>query len=287
MRLQPIEKRSGLTPEEFREEYLLPKRPVVFTDLVKDWPATEKWTFDWFRKNYGHLEVPLYGNDFHESGKYYMTSKRKMKFGDYLSLIEKGPTELRMFLYNIFEHAPELAKDFSMPDIMNGWNKRYYFMFFGGEGSTVNLHYDIDCSHVFLTQFQTRKRVYLFPHEQGKFLYHEPFTVKSQMDVNNPDFSRYPAFKHAEGFRTILEHGETLFMPSRYWHHIDYIEGGFSLALRSYTDWQMRLNALENIATHFVVDKGLNRVLGNKWHHWKKEKARARAEKAMAAVEFN
>ncbi len=281
MQLKEIEKRENLSAEEFREEYLKPLRPVVFKDLIKDWPATGKWTFEWLRNNYGHLEVPLYGNDFHQAGKYYMTSKRKMKFGDYLTLIENEPTELRMFLYNIFDHAPELANDFSMPDIMKGWNQRYYFMFFGGQGSTVNLHYDIDCSHVFLSQFQTRKKVYLFAPDQSKYLYHEPFTVKSQMDVEHPDFEKYPAFKKASGYTTILEHGETLFMPSRYWHHMEYIEGGFGLALRSYTDWKMKLDALSNIATHFVVDKGMNRLMGQKWSDWKRTKARERAEAVL------
>ena len=278
---QEIDRRSGLTAEEFREEYLLPLKPVVFTDLIKDWPATNKWTFEWFRENYGHLEVPLYGNDFHEAGKYYMTPREKMKFGDYLTMIENGPTELRMFLYNIFEHAPDLVKDFSMPDIIKGWNKKYYFMFFGGEGSHVNLHYDIDCSHVFLSQFQTRKRVYLFPPEQSKYLYHEPYTVKSQLDINNPDYENYPALKQLKGYKTIISHGETLFIPSRYWHHLDYIDGGFGLALRAYTDWKMKLGAARNLATHFFVDKGLNRIMGESWSKWKATKAKERAESAL------
>ncbi len=278
MNFTQIPRRTGLTREEFRTEFLQPLKPVVFTDLVKDWPATKKWTFDWFRENYGHLEVPLYGNDFHEAGKYYMTPKRKMKFGEYLTLIENGPTELRMFLYNIFQHAPELAKDFSMPNIMDGWNKKYYFMFFGGEGSSVNLHYDIDCSHVFLTQFQTRKRVYLFPPSESKYLYHEPYTVKSQMDVNDPNLERYPAFAKAQGYQTVLNHGETLFIPTRYWHHIDYLDGGYSLALRSYSTINQKLGAAKNLATHFVVDKGLNKIMGQKWSDWKREKAKERAE---------
>lgn len=281
MQLQDIEKRANLSPEEFQENYLKPRKPLVFKDLVKDWPATKKWTFDWFRENYGHLEVPLYGNDFHEAGKYYMTPKRKMKFGDYLTLIQQGPTELRMFLYNIFEHAPELANDFFMPNIMDGWNKRYYFMFFGGEGSSVNLHYDIDCSHVFLTQFQTRKRVYLFPRNQGKYLYREPFTVKSQMDVNDPDYNKYPAFEKAQGYVTTIEHGETIFIPSQFWHHIDYLEGGYSLALRAYDSPMLKFKALNNLTTHFIVDKGMNKLWGQGWSDWKKKKAREKAQAAL------
>lgn len=281
MHLENIEKRANVSREEFQESYLEPRKPLVFKDLVKDWPATQKWSFDWLRDNYGHLEVPLYGNDFHQAGKYYMTPKRKMKFGDYLTLIQQGPTELRMFLYNIFEHAPELAQDFSMPNIMDGWNKRYYFMFFGGEGSTVNLHYDIDCSHVFLTQFQTRKRLYLFPRDQGKYLYREPFTVKSQMDVNNPDYEKYPAFEKARGYVTTIEHGETVFIPSQFWHHIDYLDGGYSLALRAYDSPLLKLKALNNLTTHFVVDKGMNKLWGEGWSKWKKKKARERAQAAL------
>lgn len=281
MTLEPIEKRAGLSREAFHREYLEPRKPMVFKDLATAWPATEKWTFDWLRQHYGHLEVPLYGNDFHQPGKYYMTPRRHMKLGDYLSLIQEGPTELRMFLYNIFEHAPELTRDFQMPDIMKGWNKRYYFMFFGGEGSSVNLHYDIDCSHVFLTQFQTRKRVYLFPRDQGPYLYREPYTVKSQMDVNDPDYERYPAFQYAQGYETILEHGETLFIPSQYWHHIDYIEGGYSLALRAHDTLGLKLQAVANLATHFVVDKGMNKLRGAHWSEWKGRKAREQAERAM------
>ncbi|MDZ7845922.1 MAG: cupin-like domain-containing protein [Owenweeksia sp.] len=146
----------------------------------------------------------------------------------------------------------------------------------------MNLHYDIDCSHVFLTQFQTRKRVYLFPPDQGKYLYHEPFTVKSQLDVNDPNYEEYPALKQLEGYETTIAHGETLFMPSRYWHHIDYLDGGFSLALRAYTHWKMKVGAASNLATHFFIDKGMNKLLGEKWSQWKKGKAVERAEEAIS-----
>lgn len=277
MELIPIEKRAGLTPEEFQEEYLKPKKPVVFKDLVSDWPATEKWTFDWFKKNYGHLEVPILGNDFHTPGKDYMVAKRKMKFGDYLDLIQAGPTEYRIFLWNIFEEIPELVNDFHMPNIMSGWNEKYYFMFFGGEGSKVNLHYDIDCANVFLTQFQTRKRVVLFDQSQSKYLYHHPFTVQSHVSVDEPDYERFPAFKNAVGHETIIGHGETIFIPSQYWHYITYVDGGYSIALRAYDHIGARVKGFWHISQHFVVDKGMNRLLGPKWKQMKEDWAEKRA----------
>jgi len=279
MQLKQIEKRSGLGREEFQRNYLKYRKPVVFKDLAANWPATEKWTWEWLKDNFGHIEVPLFANDFHTPGKNYMVPTRKMAFRDFLELIRHEPTELRMFLFNIFKHAPELTDDFSFPTIMKGFAKSYPFMFFGGQGSTVNLHYDIDCSSVFLTQFQTKKRVVLFPPNQSRFMYQHPFTVQSHVDVNNPDYDKYPAFRKAEGYETIIEHGETLYIPSTWWHYIEYVEGGYSLSLRANDSLATQARGLWNITRHAVVDKGMNLLLGPRWKSLKENIA---ARKAMA-----
>ena len=85
-----------------------------------------------------------------------------MLFSDYLNLIAQKPTKLRMFLFNIFKHAPELCHDFSYPDIVDHYLTRHPFMFFGGATSWVDIHMDLDFSHVFITQFHGEKKVVLF-----------------------------------------------------------------------------------------------------------------------------
>jgi len=276
MKLETIERRSGLTREEFINEYEQHSRPVVFTDLAKDWPATEKWTFDYLQKTYGHLEVPLYDNNFRDSGKDYLSSKTVMKFGDYLDLIQERPTELRMFLYNIFMHAPEMVKDFQIPNITDGFMKRLPFMFFGGKGSREDLHYDLDCATVFITQFQTRKRVILFAPDQSPYLYQHPFTVQSEVRLDRPDYEAHPAVRLAKGFECVLNHGETLYIPRLFWHYIYYIDGGFSISLRKHTPYT-QLRGLYNISRHFLIDKGMNFVLGHRWKEAKQQMAKERA----------
>ena len=277
MIIEQIDRVSGIDRETFQKEYLEPRRPVVFTDLSANWPARDKWTFDYLKEEYGDIEVPLYDERFSKPGKNYGTYVEKMKFGDYLDLIRTKPTQLRMFLFNIFKHAPELVHDVKTPDIMDGFIKEFPFMFFGGKGSVVHLHYDIDCSHVFLTQFQTQKRVFLFSPDQSKNLYHLPFTVTSLVPMNDLDENKYPAIKNLKGYECTLEHGETLFMPSCYWHHIDYVEGGFSIALRASDTIMQKVNGAMNIAGHFVIDRGMNKLLGTKWHNIKREIAYKRA----------
>lgn len=272
MQLEAIERRSNLSREEFIENYLKPKKPVIFTDLVKDWPATEKWTFDWLKKNHGNLEVPLIDKHYHDPDKYFQIAK-KMKFGDYLDLIQAGPVDLRIFLFDIFKKIPELADDIRYPTIMDGFIKSYKFMFFGGQDSVTSLHYDMDCSNVFLTQFQTRKKVILFGPEQSKKLYKHPYTVMSHFDPENPDYEKFPAAKNLVGQEGVFGHGETVFIPSLWWHHIRYVDGGYSLALRANDSVFTTLKGGMFLARHSIVDRGMTKVLGKKWKEWKENKA--------------
>lgn len=280
MNFAPIDRRTGLSREEFYNEYLEPGKPVVFTDLAKDWPATDKWSFDWLRKNNGNIEVPVFDNNVHKTDTYFKAAKT-MLLADYLTLIENGPTELRIFLFDIFKKVPSLADDIRFPAIMDGFIKSYKYVFFGGEGAEVNLHYDMDCSHVFLTQFQTRKKIVLFPPEESIHLYQHPFTVMSHVHPLKPDYEKYPAARKAQGLETIINHGETLFIPQLWWHYINYIDGGFSLALRANNSVFTALRGAYNLARHSLIDKGMTSILGESWRKYKEKRAVEMAQKVL------
>lgn len=281
LELQPIERRTGLDPETFAAEFLIPMVPVVLTDLMVTWPAREKWTIDYFKTKYGHLRVPVVSNNYSKPGKGYMSPDRVISFREYLEILESGPTDLRIFLWNIFREAPELREDFRIPTIMDGFVNELPFMFFGGQGSKVALHYDIDMSHVFLNQIHGRKRVILFSPDQSRLLYRHPFTVASYVDINRPDLHRFPALAHAKGYEVTLEPGETVFIPSGFWHYIEYTDGGYSISLRSFGSIPARMRGLANIATHYVVDKGLNHLIGPSWRKMKERMADRRAESVL------
>ncbi len=53
------------------------------------------------------------------------------------------------------------------------------------------------------------------------------------IDFSDPDYDKWPALKKAEGYKTHLDHGNILYMPEGYWHHMKYITPGFSMSLRS------------------------------------------------------
>lgn len=277
LELRNVERVSGLTKETFKERYLATATPVIITDLIDEWPAKEKWTLDFFKEEFGHLMVPVFSANASKSGKTYMSPDRKMPLRDYISAIQHGPTDLRLFLFNIFKVAPELKKDYKIHTIMDGFYNEFPFTFFGGEGSKVAMHYDIDLSHVFLTQFDGRKRVVLFGPEYSRHLYQQPFTVASYVNIDNPDYDKYPALRDVKGYDIIIERGDTIFMPSGYWHYITYLDSGFSMNQRANESFPRKVKGAVNIAKHFVIDKGMNRLIGEKWGNIKQSMAKKRA----------
>lgn len=281
LNLQPIEICDHIDRATFQERFLKPNKPVVMKNFSGSWPAKDKWSFDYFKSRYPDLMVPVYGEAFADTGKSYTSTDDKMLFSDYLDLIASKPTQLRMFLFNIFKHIPDLCQDFNYPDIIDYYVKKHPFMFFGGATSKVDAHFDLDLSHVFLTQFHGRKRVILFGPEYSTHLYRHPLTVSCNLDLGNPDFQKYPKLLEAKGYECEINNSETLFIPSGYWHYIYYVEGGFALSLRARTSSLPRL-ALAGIQMFnlLVVDYNMSRILGAKrWYAMKEQMAIKRAAK--------
>jgi hypothetical protein len=272
-----LERVQNLTPELLKKEYIDKSIPVILTDYMTDWEATKKWNFEYLKSTYGNIKVPLYSDAYSNPGKGYMQPACHKPLAEYIDLIQAGSTNLRMFLFNIFQKCPEMYNDVGKPTLMTDFVKGFPFMFFGGQGSEVKLHYDVDHSCVFLNQFEGTKKIILFAPDQSKYLYHHPYTVKSHINPLIPDFERFPALANAKGYECDLKPGETLFMPSAFWHYVYYTTAGFSLSLRASPSFPIKMKGVFSLAQHYIIDKGLNKVLGKRWYDFKEELADKRA----------
>lgn len=278
----PVVDGSLMSRKDFESRYLKPQKPVILRGLWKQYPAYEKWTMDYFRQTMGSLEVSLFSSLKANPSETLKVPHAKMKFNEYLDLIEKEPTDLRLFLFPVFKHKPELLKDFGYPKITGRYLK-IPFMFFGPASSITRMHQDIDMSNVFLTQFAGRKRVVLFAPDQSDLLYRLPFNVHSTVDIDKPDYDTYPAMKYAQGYSAVLEPGDTLFMPSGYWHHIEYLDGGFALSVRTLgASVGTILKGGFNVTIRRKFDDLMRAINNDKWFNYKKRLAQKRAEKAMS-----
>ncbi len=205
-----------------------------------------------------------------------------MTFEKYLNLIEKGPSEARLFIFNLLLDKPELRKDIKVNKITDGLISWLPFLFFGGEGATVRYHYDIDMSHVFLAQFRGKKKVYLFTNDQSVFLYRLPYNFHGIADLRSPDYDKFPALKYLQGWECTLQVGETLFIPSGYWHYIKYETQGYSVSYRALSSSFLdKITGFKNIFLVRKFDNTMRKLFKDKWYNYKKEVAYKRAGTAI------
>ncbi|MBX3254955.1 MAG: cupin-like domain-containing protein [Chitinophagaceae bacterium] len=291
MLLQAVDTVESIDPELFKQQYYNAGKPLVIKGLAKEWPAYAKWTWDYFKEIVGDKKVGIYNNV--KSDAYTPVNKADdyTTFGEYIDMIRKGPAGWRIFLFNIFDHAPQLTHDFEWPDhLMKGFVKRFPMLFVGGASSITHMHFDIDMSHIFHTQFAGRKRILLFPHEEQYKLYRKPYEVLSLADFSHyyqqngtPDYKKFPALKLAKGYELILEHGDTLFMPAGYWHHMEYLDSGFAMSLRALqTSIGGKLKGAWNLIGMRNIDTLMKKTAPRWWYEFKKEKTITAAKKELA-----
>lgn len=294
MQLQAIDKVENISPEDFKKKYYEPMKPVVITGLAKEWPAYTKWNWDYFKEIVGDVKVGLYNNVKSDAYTPINTADDYKTFGEYIDMIRSGPAGWRIFLFNIFQHAPQITKDFTWPEhLMKGFVKRYPMLFVGGASSITHMHFDIDMSHILHTQFMGRKRVLLFPFEEQHKLYRKPFEVLSLVDFSHynqgngtPDYEAFPALKHAKGYEVILEPGDTLFMPAGFWHHMEYLDSGFAMSLRALqSSIGGKLRGVWNLFGMRSIDTVLKKTLPKPWYGYKKKKVYNLANKALKSYE--
>jgi hypothetical protein len=281
MLLHPIEKVDQIEAGDFKRNYYDAMKPVVIKNLAKEWPAYKKWNWDYFKEIVGDKKVGIYNNVKSDAYTPINTADDYTTFGEYIDMIRKSPAGWRIFLFNIFDHAPQLTQDFTWPDdLMKGFVKKYPMLFVGGATSITHMHFDIDMSHILHTQFMGRKKVLLFPFEEQHKLYRKPWEVLSLADFSNyhqnngkPDYSSFPALKLARGFDVTLEHGDTLFMPAGYWHHMEYLDSGFAMSLRALQHSVTgKLKGAWNLFGMRNIDTVMKKTAPKWWYEYKKEK---------------
>lgn len=249
MKTIQIDRRPGLSKEEFNREYLEGVgKPVIVPGGIQEWPARIKWSFAYLKKTYGGDTVVV--------GSGLKSRILKLtKFAAYIDYLDKADQDLPGFwldpatrlpraepvkpgnspLYLVDWHAfkqhPELFEDIQpAPRFVDDWvltlsplmrsvfewtaERDYWDVLIGPAGSISKLHVDFWQTHSCLAQIQGRKRCILFSPRDSEFLY------EGRVDPEQPDFDRFEKFAKATFFEGIIEPGDVLFQPPGWWHMI-------------------------------------------------------------------
>uniref|UniRef100_A0A8D0L7B9 JmjC domain-containing protein 5 n=1 Tax=Sphenodon punctatus TaxID=8508 RepID=A0A8D0L7B9_SPHPU len=219
--------------EHFRDNYLIPQKPVVLEGVVGHWPCMKKWSVDYLRQVAGCRTVPV------EVGSRYTDkewSQSLMTVDDFISRYIVSTNKIGYLAqHQLFEQIPELKQDICIPDYcclgegeeeditINAW--------FGPEGTISPLHQDPQQN--FLVQVIGRKYVRLYSPQESENLYpHETSLLRntSQVDVEDPDLVNFPKFERAASQACILTPGQVLFVPVKYWHYVRSLDLSFSVS---------------------------------------------------------
>lgn len=284
MKLQPVDRISGVAPKDFVKNYFNKSQPVILKDFIsKDSACWSKWSYDYFKEIAGNERVNIYGKE--EESQNYAASPPvgKMSFGEYLDTISAGPTEHRLFLFNLLKLRPELKKDVVFNDVTGGKViQNLPFMFFGGEGSATRNHFDIDMSHVFISQFQGYKRIWLFPNNQSDLMYKLPYNFHSIANLKTSDVKDYPGLELLDGYEALIGPGETCYMPAGWWHYIQYETEGYSISVRALSNsLAEKLKGARNLFVTRYFDDTMRKIFKDQWFNYKIETAKRRADKAI------
>ncbi|XP_030315464.1 bifunctional peptidase and arginyl-hydroxylase JMJD5 isoform X1 [Calypte anna] len=219
--------------EHFRDNFLIPQKPVILEGITDHWPCMKKWSVDYFCQVAGCRTVPV------ELGPRYTDeewSQKLMTVSDFINQYIVNQNSVGYLAqHQLFDQIPELKEDISIPDYcclgegeedditINAW--------FGPEGTVSPLHQDPQQN--FLAQVFGRKYIRLYSPQDSENLYpHESHILHntSQVDVDDPDLVKFPSFSKAAFQSCILMPGQVLFIPVKYWHYVRSLDTSFSVS---------------------------------------------------------
>ena len=236
---QTVEKRSGVSRDEFIERYAIGSRPVVLTDLARDWPAMQRWSPQYLRERFGHLEVQVQAerNKDPKFEQNKVKHRRTVRLGEFVDQVMTGGATNDYYLtannevLRRPEFAPLVADIGSLPSFCrSGDLARSINFWFGPAGTNTPLHHDT--LMLLHTQVVGRKRWrFISPLDTPRVYNH--LSVYSPIDLDQPDYARYPLFRGVKVLDVIVEPGETMFLPLAWWHQVAGLDVSLSI---SYTN---------------------------------------------------
>jgi hypothetical protein len=258
-----IDRKRNLTPDNFMRDHLQGVgKPVIITDAIQGWRARSKWTFDYLKKSYGwdlvrakpafmsdvvkltklsayidHLDTPTkeVPGFWIKNGK--QSQPPPQPYEQPLYVLGWFPFQAHPELYDDIQPAPYFVHDWlwsltpTLRDLLE-WtcDRPYLAVSIGPKGSRSPLHYDFAHTHGYLAQIQGRKRAILFSPSDSQYLYN------GRVDPEQPDPERFPLYDQATAYECVIEPGELLFMPPRWWHFVLGLEKSITVGHNFFND---------------------------------------------------
>lgn len=231
-----VERRRGLSPEEFFERYYHRNRPVIIEGLMEDWPALSRWTPEWLAERFGDEPVEVMAGRESDGDPDFNAERlrRSLPLRELVARMREGGETndvylvarnslllrdaFRPLLDDLRAPAGYIQPDVSAPHRVHLW--------FGPAGTLSNLHHDH--LNVLFCQVRGRKRFWLVPSWETPWLYNDR-GLYSAVDILAPDLERFPDFARATVHTCEVGPGDALLIPVGWWHAVRALDVSLSV----------------------------------------------------------
>ncbi|GFY78948.1 tRNA wybutosine-synthesizing protein 5 [Trichonephila inaurata madagascariensis] len=209
--------------------------------------CTEKWTPDYLSEVLGNEEVKIHVSEFqqldflkknflyktllfekllrraseskHEEENYFISPTECY----YLRSVGK---DARKDVADIRQQFPAVANDILFPNFVPKQDVFSSIFRIASKGVSIWTHYDVMDNA--LIQVKGRKKAVLFPPTDALNLYLNG--DKSEvLDIENPDFNKFPNFKNVTWYECCLLPGDILYIPAFWFHNMKYLDFGIAV----------------------------------------------------------
>ncbi|KAI0209341.1 Bifunctional peptidase and (3S)-lysyl hydroxylase JMJD7 [Lamellibrachia satsuma] len=243
------------SPLEFHKDWVAANRPVVIKGVIDHWPALTKWNTQYLREKIGTKNVTVtvtpsgYADAVH-GDRFMMPEERHMPLSECVDILE-GETKSNGIFYiqkqnsNFMDEFSDLIPDAEehipwatealgrKPDAVNFW--------IGDERAVTSMHKDhyenlycVVSGHKTFTLLPPTDQPFVPYEEYQAAVYKENTSGQFEIIDDNetgkvpwipidplkPDLERYPMYREARPVTVTVHAGETLYLPSLWYHHV-------------------------------------------------------------------
>lgn len=239
-----IDRISPVDRAVFYRDYVAQSKPVVITGLVDEWPALQKWDMDYFAENYGKVKPVTVGV---RNGRYDFDPANGVgvffsELENTINSIEKGDDTNGYAIITGDEVFPsDIKNDYPVHDYCKFGSYLRVRIFIGPKGTITAMHQDL--FENLYTMIKGSKRIILF--KPSDHVYRNSFLSKmpnfTKSDPEKPNYEKYPKMMYAQPYVVDLKAGETLYLPSLWWHYLRNIEESIAVSYWWAMGWKLPL----------------------------------------------
>lgn len=226
---------EGISPEEFRRNYVHKGLPVILTKFGAHWPARSKWTLEYLEQRYGEHPVATMANESKDNDGVF--DMEEVPFKLIIEAMRTGDTRRYLRFNDLLYQFPELVDDIDRANFFRMKNPlklgHNFQVFMGAKGTGTKLH-AAPFNNLFV-QVMGTKRWFMTSQRHDPILRppvnRGPYFL-SRYNPRSPDFTEFPACRYMDYYDFELHEGDALYLPPSIWHFVENLTPTMAVSFR-------------------------------------------------------